>query len=124
MTSKTPSNPPSGDLEKRLRSILEKGNAKSAEIGLEGWSPDAEDEAIAQILTAIKDAGYISPTQNAPKNVPDWWSKGVGKQEFMTGQEWYDRFSNEFRGFRANTIVSLNISEVIEAAKRAAGIEE
>jgi len=44
-------------------------------------------------------------------------------QNLMTGQDWYNKFLEQFRGTPANTIVTLNIDEIINAAQRASGIK-
>lgn len=43
--------------------------------------------------------------------------------EVMTGQEWYDRFMQEFKGWPSGAEVTVNVKSILDAAKKAAGIQ-
>lgn len=83
---------------------------------------DQKDELVAQIKQAFADERYIQ--------IPDKIRTIRITEEldelptgFMTGQEWFQRFNYEFKGTRWYDQLTGSHDEVIEAAKKAAGIE-
>lgn len=47
----------------------------------------------------------------------------IGGVDFMSGQEWLDRFIKELEALRDNGATGVNEVDIAEAAKRAAGLE-
>lgn len=125
------------DLDKKLKEILYVVSAFSSDHGHpanEGkLLPAAQnvEEALVQIKQAFVDAGYVDASKMlqvadlltqqagilkdmAHANLPPIYGTGL-----MTGQEWYDRFKQEFV---ADKGVSYN-GDLLAVARRAAGIE-
>jgi len=42
---------------------------------------------------------------------------------YMTGERWFGYFLQEFSGIPVNTEITINIDEIMKAAKRASGIK-
>lgn len=72
-----------------------------------------DDEAIEQIKRAFVDAGYV---QYDPRMQFDKYGNLK-----INGEEWYRRFEKELNA--PKTAIFFNMSHILNAAKRAAGIE-
>lgn len=120
MTSKTPSNPPSGDLEKRLREILQTPHRDSTGSLVMTFPTK---KTFVQIEQAFKDAGYI----HRGKSSLNGWEYISHKKlsTMMTGAEWYARFVKEIYDMNPKDTPSdvWMRMDILEAAKRVAGIE-
>jgi hypothetical protein len=117
------------DLDDKLREILQ--SLPSSETG------DSSDDEwkIAQIHQAYKDAGWTEDLYR--KHFNDAYISGIKESaNFMTGQEFYDRFKAEvvpdFEKFILEPDTTGYVKEgfkklheaYLEAARRAAGISE
>lgn len=111
------------DLDSRIRGVLNwYFNVANPDIGLR---VSESNQAIERIKQAFIDAGWRQgqgPYQDA---MLDAIKKEAG---LMTGQEWYDRFQDELKGRvfphgDTNRYVANAVNEMLDAAKKAAGIE-
>lgn len=86
-------------------------------------------DAIAQIKQAFTDAGYVHLPNVKPG---DYFTINAGtavlngegtmtKVDYMSGKAWYDRFIKEINAIPYSP---LRYHEIMEAAKRAANIED
>lgn len=88
------------------------------------------DNAVAQIKQSFIDAGWLDTTQlGGIKSTTI--CRPEGNIEFMTGQEWYDRFRSEvskqpqFQNVVDNSDTQFGgVHPILAAAKKAAGINE
>jgi hypothetical protein len=113
-------------LDDKLRDFL---NEVCESFYWEGANPekvkrDEFPDWIAELKQAFADAGYMTPQERV-----DWHKKHF-TQDHMTGQEWYDRFKTELQRQGPPTL-ELRMAypeeieaNVLEAAQRAAGINE
>lgn len=74
---------------------------------------------IEQIKQAFKEAGY----RTLDKDTKSIYAPTISDEyrTFMTGQEWYERFTDEYLNIKA---AQTNTATILAAAKRAAGIQE
>lgn len=82
-----------------------------------GGIKDGGEDEITQIKQAFADEGYVAKSELKS------WSYTA---ELLTGTEWYDRFEKELNNLGVNYktgMTGLMASEILEAAKRAAGLD-
>jgi len=120
------------NLQARLREVVRRCDVSNNEV--EGIS---EDRAIAEIIQAFEDEGWLSPDKvektqklvnQMVQTVQDMAKLPVTVREIgtMTGQEWYDRFAGELRTTADENgcgEIDYHSDEILSAAKRASGIE-
>lgn len=98
------------DLDKKLEKIIASGQPTAR----------AQEDLINEIKETFIDDGWARK---------EWLSVGTvnGEQyrhlEAMTGQEFYARFEKEFSGWPKDSVVTVETNSVLDAVKRAAGIE-
>jgi hypothetical protein len=123
------------DTDQKLREILETGcDVTTAPGGEAIGTVDVPDETIEEIKQAFADAGYIQLPNLKPG---DYITINAGTVMInrdgtmtpvtrMTGQEWFDRFEKELRGFTFadNHDSRESVNQCWEAAKRAAGLDD
>lgn len=132
------------ELEDKLREIVEQAQLEAAREWNSNTRPhpsrtlESRSEAVAQIIKAFEEAGYIQiPKLHASTGYVI--KKGgeaitVKPSEVMTGQEFYDRFfyelgvaTEKFHLTLVNNRSYAQLEEVLlltrEAARRAAGLE-
>lgn len=110
-------------LEERLREILEDICIFTANAygGFEGFDPDDvehTENAIADILQAITDAGYVHQGETDGITVEKMDSETIT----MSGTEWLERFENELSNLPTSHPKLDNIhreSDILEAAIKA-----
>lgn len=96
-------------MDERLREIIES-------LEFEGHTYKTAPKAIAQIKQAFAEEGWCAPIHFIDRGD----GIKVSAEQVMTGQEWYDRFEKEIR---KNGKADFN-KELLEAAKKAAGLEK
>ncbi len=141
------------DLDKKLEEILKKGTfaaegtdkvfftfdgivgeVKQAFID-DGWVriPQVELEhhpdAITPTLYTVNGKEVLTQSGWEAKAIKDGWvhMSNLAPSNYMTGQEWYDRFDEAYRDLAVypvpNPLHLVKIDSVRHAAKKAAGIE-
>ena|ERR1035437_8248663 len=102
-------------LDDKLQDILRKHNVVAPRI-------------ISEIKQAFKDEGYqpiATPVLSSEDNINHYYFDRTDKtwkvkpEKYMTGQEWYERFENEFTKLGTGGLRE----EILGLAKKAAGIE-
>lgn len=96
-------------LDDKLHEILE--SLSSAETG----NSEDDEWKIAQIKAAFESAGYV-------KEENKWVEYAKQMEQYMTGQEFYDRFIHELKAFYTELDIPQQ-EAALTAAKRAAGID-
>lgn len=81
--------------------------------GYEGSSTEEIDEAIAQIKQVFAEEHPLLRLDTTSGNIDN----------VMTGQEFYEQFVKAFEEMRDNGITEVTEVHIVEAAKKAAGIE-
>lgn len=103
---------PSDDMNPSCRSQWGQNTNKDCDCGLQ--------ESKVLVKQAFIDAGWHEPL------TPEYLRKMAkrAQSEYMTGQEWYDRFEKELPSHDQLKSGQNMIEGTLEAAKRAAGIDQ
>lgn len=107
------------DLDSKLREILEEVEDEVNNTG--GVSTKHRGRLVAQIKQAFAEEGYVKVSKDNQDKIKTAtiYSINHGQYELMTGQEWYERFEKELN----NHPIKLQGTEIMRAAKKAAGLE-
>lgn len=87
-----------GNLDKDTMEVIKQS------FELAGWNPPWHEMSVEQQARTSQRIGSIN--------------------KLMSGREWYELFSKQFRGTPAGTIVTMNIDEIMKAAKEATGLRD